>query len=78
MLERLEVRGLVTRRQDAQDLRGVRVALTSSGSELYETISVGHDHMVAELISTALDPDEVRMLMRLSERVHRYSLSLRR
>lgn len=78
MLERLELKGLVTRRQDAQDLRGVRVALTSSGSELYEAISVGHDHMVAELISTALDPDEVRVLTRLSERVHQYSLSLHR
>ncbi|MBD2761139.1 MarR family transcriptional regulator [Kocuria sp. cx-455] len=78
MLERLELKGLVTRRQDAQDLRGVRVALTSSGSELYEAISVSHDQMVAELISTALDPDEVRVLMRLSERVHQYSLSLHR
>ncbi|WP_345311580.1 MarR family winged helix-turn-helix transcriptional regulator [Kocuria gwangalliensis] len=78
MLERLELKGLVTRRQDAQDLRGVRVALTSSGSELYEAISVDHDQMVAELISTALDPDEVRVLMRLSERVHQYSLSLHR
>ena len=76
MLERLELKGLVTRRQDAQDLRGVRVALTSSGSELYEAISVGHDQMVAELISTALDPEEIRVLTRLSERVHQYSLSL--
>ena len=76
MLERLELKGLVIRRQDAQDLRGVRVTLTTSGSELYEAISVGHDQMVAELISTALDPEEIRVLTRLSERVHQYSLSL--
>lgn len=76
MLERLEMKGLVIRRQDAQDLRGVRVTLTTSGSELYEVISVGHDQMVAELISTALDPEEIRVLTRLSERVHQYSLSL--
>lgn len=76
MLERLESKGLVSRRQDAQDLRGVRVTLTNEGSDLYEAISVGHDQMVAELISTALDPEEIRVLTRLSERVHQYSLSL--
>lgn len=76
MLERLEFKGLVIRRQDAQDLRGVRVTLTDAGSQLYETISVDHDRLVAELISTALDPEEIRTLTRLSERVHQYSLSL--
>ncbi|PBB08582.1 MarR family transcriptional regulator [Kocuria sp. WRN011] len=76
MLERLESKGLVSRRQDAQDLRGVRVTLTNEGSDLYEVISVGHDQMVAELISTALDPEEIRVLTRLNERVHQYSMSL--
>ncbi|PZP34854.1 MAG: MarR family transcriptional regulator [Kocuria rhizophila] len=76
MLERLESKGLVSRRQDAQDLRGVRVTLTNEGSDLYEAISVGHDQMVAELISTALDPEEIRVLTRLNERVHQYSMSL--
>ncbi|MEX3598703.1 MarR family winged helix-turn-helix transcriptional regulator [Kocuria carniphila] len=76
MLERLESKGLVSRRQDSQDLRGVRVTLTNEGSDLYEAISVGHDQMVAELISTALDPEEIRVLTRLNERVHQYSMSL--
>lgn len=43
---------------------------------MYEAISVGHDQMVAELISTALDPEEIRVLTRLNERVHQYSMSL--
>ncbi|WP_253270536.1 MarR family winged helix-turn-helix transcriptional regulator [Kocuria marina] len=78
MLERLENKGLVTRRQDSQDLRGVRVALTDAGTQLYEQISQDNDQMVADVISTALDAQEIRVLTRLSERIHQYALSLSR
>ena len=78
MLERLEHKGLVTRRQDSQDLRGVRVTLTDSGTQLYEQISQDNDQMVAEVMSTALDVQEIRVLTRLSERIHQYALSLSR
>lgn len=78
MLERLENKGLVTRRQDSQDLRGVRVALTDAGTQLYEQISQDNDQMVADIMSTALDAQEIRVLTRLSERVHQYALSLSR
>lgn len=76
MLERLEHKGLVTRQQDAQDLRGVRIALTSAGTRLYEAISVDRDRMVHELVGTALDQDEIRTLTRLTERIHQYALSM--
>lgn len=78
MLERLEYKGLVTRRQDSQDLRGVRVTLTEQGEQLYQQVSVDHDEKVAELLSTALDSQEIRVFTRLSERVHQYALSLSR
>ena len=78
MLERLENKGLVTRRQDSQDLRGVRVALTDAGTQLYEQISQDNDQMVADVMSTALDAQEIRVLTRLSERIHQYALSLSR
>lgn len=78
MLERLENKGLVTRRQDSQDLRGVRVGLTEAGAQLYEQISVDNDQKVAAVVSTALDAQEIRVLTRLSERIHQYALSLSR
>ncbi|MCT2021960.1 MarR family winged helix-turn-helix transcriptional regulator [Kocuria marina] len=78
MLERLENKGLVTRRQDSQDLRGVRVALTDAGTQLYQQISQDNDQMVADVMSTALDAQEIRVLTRLSERIHQYALSLSR
>ena len=78
MLERLENKGLVTRRQDSQDLRGVRVGLTEAGAQLYEQISADNDQKVAAVVSTALDAQEIRVLSRLSERIHQYALSLSR
>ena len=78
MLERLENKGLVTRRQDSQDLRGVRVGLTEAGAQLYERISADNDQKVADVVSTALDAQEIRVLTRLSERIHQYALSLSR
>ncbi|RLY94692.1 MarR family transcriptional regulator [Kocuria tytonicola] len=78
MLERLENKGLVTRRQDSQDLRGVRVALTEAGGRLYKQISEDNDQKVADVMSTALDSQEIRVLTRLSERIHQYALSLSR
>ncbi|CAL8898460.1 hypothetical protein KVA01_19710 [Kocuria varians] len=78
MLERLENKGLVTRRQDSQDLRGVRVALTEAGIQLYDEISRDNDQKVADVMSTALDAQEIRVLTRLSERIHQYALSLSR
>ena len=78
MLERLENKGLVTRRQDSQDLRGVRVGLTEAGAQLYEQISADNDQKVAAVVSTALDAQEIRVLTRLSERIHQYALSLSR
>ncbi|KUP27765.1 MarR family transcriptional regulator [Kocuria rhizophila] len=78
MLERLENKGLVTRRQDSQDLRGVRVGLTETGAQLYEQISADNDQKVAAVVSTALDAQEIRVLTRLSERIHQYALSLSR
>ncbi|WP_303177198.1 MarR family winged helix-turn-helix transcriptional regulator [Kocuria sp.] len=78
MLERLENKGYVTRRQDSQDLRGVRVALTEAGGRLYEEISENNDQKVADVMSTVLDAQEIRVLTRLSERIHQYALSLSR
>ena len=78
MLERLENKGLVTRRQDSQDLRGVRVALTEAGNRLHDEISQDNDQKVADVMSTALDAQEIRVLTRLSERIHQYALSLSR
>ncbi|WHF22955.1 hypothetical protein QJS66_00555 [Kocuria rhizophila] len=43
MLERLENKGLVTRRQDSQDLRGVRVGTRGGGGAALRRVSADDD-----------------------------------
>lgn len=73
MLERLEAKGLVYRWQDPQDLRGLRISLTEDGQHLQRRIAEHFDRHVHELMATGLDPEELRILTRLSDRL-RHSL----
>jgi len=54
------------------------VALTEAGNRLHDEISQDNDQKVADVMSTALDAQEIRVLTRLSERIHQYALSLSR
>lgn len=76
MLERLELKGLVHRWQDPQDLRGLRIRLTDTGRSMQAQIAEEFRLHVHDLMSAGLDPDELRILTRLSERLREAVSSL--
>ena len=69
MLERLELKGLVHRWQDPQDLRGLRIRLTDRGRQMQVQIAEQFRVHVHELMSAGLDPEELRILTRLDDRL---------
>ena len=56
----------------------LRGGLPEARAQLYAQISADNDQKVAAVVSTALDAQEIRVLTRLSERIHQYALSLSR
>ncbi|MFI7482965.1 MarR family winged helix-turn-helix transcriptional regulator [Kocuria sp. M1R5S2] len=76
MLERLELKGLVHRWQDPQDLRGLRIRLTDSGRAVQVQIAEQFRVHVHELMSAGLDPEEMVILTRLSDRLRQAVSSL--
>ena len=67
MLDRLERRGLISRRPDG---RANRLFLTEEGRRLYEQVVPAHEGLVAEQLSE-LTPEEQRDLMRLLGKLDR-------
>lgn len=63
-LDRLEKKGLIERRSDPGDRRGLRIVLTEAGFDLADRLVV--DHVAAqETMLSALDLEERAMLRRL-------------
>lgn len=67
MLDRMELRGLISRRPDG---RANRLFLTEEGRRLYEQVVPAHEDLVAEQLSK-LTPEEQRALMRLLGKLDR-------
>lgn len=67
MLDRMELRGLISRRPDG---RANRLFLTEEGRRLYEKVVPSHEDLVAEQLSE-LTPEEQRALMRLLGKLDR-------
>lgn len=67
MLDRMERRGLISRRPDG---RANRLFLTEEGRRLYEKVVPSHEDLVAEQLSK-LTPEEQRSLMRLLGKLDR-------
>ena len=67
MLDRMEHRGLISRRPDG---RANRLFLTEEGRRLYERVVPAHEDLVAEQLSK-LTPEEQRALMRLLGKLDR-------
>jgi len=65
MVDRLVERGLVARRPDPADGRGVRLALTDAGRDLQHQIGRRHARSVARALAAELSPDELRQLATL-------------
>ncbi len=67
MLDRMELRGLISRRPDG---RANRLFLTEEGRRLYEQVVPAHEDLVAEQLSK-LTHEEQRSLMRLLGKLDR-------
>jgi DNA-binding MarR family transcriptional regulator len=68
LLDALEAEGLVTRRRDPRDGRGVRAVLTASGRERMSRILPGHGGRLAA-VTRALTVDERSRLVSLLDKV---------
>jgi DNA-binding MarR family transcriptional regulator len=62
LVDRLAERGLVERRSDPADGRGVRLALTPAGRVLQRRVGRWHARGVARAMTAGLTPDELRQL----------------
>jgi len=63
-LDRLETRGLIVRRTDPEDRRGLQIALTDAGFELIDGLVASHVETEERMLA-ALDPAERSMLRAL-------------
>ena len=69
MVERLESKGLVQRKQAPDDQRGVMVALTDDGRELQRDIGAAHVRAIHSLLGPLLAPGELEQLLVLTQRI---------
>lgn len=68
LIERLALRGLVTRSGDPSDARGTMVALTEEGVAVFRRVGVQHSAWIAERMSV-LSPDELQLLTELTTKL---------
>jgi DNA-binding MarR family transcriptional regulator len=69
MVERLEARGLIERRQAPDDQRGVLLALTGEGRALQKAIGTAHMQRIHDLLGPVLEPAELEQLLQLTEKI---------
>lgn len=69
MVERLETKGLVERRQAPNDQRGVMVALTEAGRELQREIGAAHVKVIHSLLGPLLTTVELEQVLDLTQRI---------
>jgi DNA-binding MarR family transcriptional regulator len=62
LVDRLADRGLVERRSDPADGRGVRLSLTDAGRAVQQQVGRQHARSVAHAMTVGLDPGELREL----------------
>ncbi len=69
MIDRLVERGLVTKRPDPDDRRGVVVTLTEAGFALFRRVAVVHSESIARRFGDRLHATELATLIQLAERL---------
>jgi DNA-binding MarR family transcriptional regulator len=69
MVDRLAGRGLIARKADPQDRRGVRLSLTEAGRELQLRIGRRHARDVARALSGVLTAEEIRQLAAIGRKL---------
>jgi len=71
LVDRLADRGLIERRADPADGRGVRLALTTTGAGLQRRVGRQHARDVAQAMTTGLDREELRQLETICRKLAR-------
>ena len=67
LIDRLAARGLVTKRADPGDARGIVVALTDDGFDLFRQVAVAHSASISRIMTNALPPEQLEQLQRITE-----------
>ena len=75
-LERMQQRGLVERRRDGEDRRGVRVALTARGRDAIIAARPVRGIHIREAMVDALSDDELESFVRACEKILRHLRTL--
>uniref|UniRef100_A0A942T8M5 Winged helix-turn-helix transcriptional regulator n=1 Tax=Neobacillus citreus TaxID=2833578 RepID=A0A942T8M5_9BACI len=65
LVDRLAARGIVEKQPDPTDARGVIVALTAHGFDVYRAVAVQHAATIAEQVGAGLSDAELRTLTEL-------------
>jgi len=71
LVDRLVSKGLVLKAKDSGDARGTLVCLTDSGYELFRRVAVTHAASITNRVGSVLNPDELRQLTRLTEKLRK-------
>lgn len=69
LIDRLASRGLVTKRADPDDRRGVVVELTDTGYEVFRRAAVQHARSIANQLDGVLTIEELRQLISIAEKL---------
>lgn len=69
LVDRLEVRRLVTRAVPSDDARGTLVRLTEEGARLQRETGLAHVRTIAEYVGLGLEPAELEELTALLDRL---------
>ncbi|WP_416394630.1 MULTISPECIES: MarR family winged helix-turn-helix transcriptional regulator [unclassified Curtobacterium] len=65
LVDRLTARGIVEKQPDPADARGVIVALTPNGFDVYRAVAVQHAQTIVDQVGAGLDEAELRTLTEL-------------
>jgi DNA-binding MarR family transcriptional regulator len=65
LVDRLASRGIVEKQPDPTDARGVIVALTAHGFDVYRAVAVQHAQSITQQVGAGLSDDELRTLTEL-------------
>ncbi|WP_022903601.1 MarR family winged helix-turn-helix transcriptional regulator [Curtobacterium sp. B8] len=71
LVDRLASRGIVEKQPDPTDARGVYVALTAHGFDVYRSVAVQHAASIAAVLGAGLSDGELRTLTELCTKVRR-------
>lgn len=69
LVDRLASRGLVIKSSDPTDARGIVVALTDPGFDLFRRIALHHMRSIAERVGGKLTDDELQQLASLTDKL---------